>query len=325
MTSDKKEFYKTINYWDEYHCGFLENLKDTKKIWMSPDSNEAFLNLTKEQLAITYGISDITYEYNSEGFRSDEFDTSAPIKILYGGCSLTEGIGLPRKHTWASFLNDNFSKELGKPVPLFNCGRGGFSIDSIIRYVIMTIDQGFVPDLVNLLLPSPMRQECAMIDSKGFFRWYNYIPNYRPLDDPAVTKMYDAISSTTSPSQRCHDMFKSLLLLKFYLLSKNIPFYFGFWNDQVIDGLKLSNHLPDDCPKNLREHYINAEFIKDLEHALVPGKNPRVLKVPQVFKEQIGRDLVHIGPNSHIDYSNKYFEAIIQKDEVKVLLEKWRK
>jgi len=73
--------------------------------WLPTDTEENFRQLDQNPEFHEYFRSKgwlepgaITYRINSNGFRSEEFDTSASIVSL--GCSYTAGIGLPENVTW---------------------------------------------------------------------------------------------------------------------------------------------------------------------------------------------------------------------------------
>jgi len=73
--------------------------------WLPTDTEESFQQLDQTPEFHEYFRSKgwlepgaITYRINSNGFRSEEFDTSASIVSL--GCSYTAGIGLPENVTW---------------------------------------------------------------------------------------------------------------------------------------------------------------------------------------------------------------------------------
>lgn len=51
-----------------------------------------------------YGPDDITYNYNAHGFRCDPFENNN-AEILFMGCSLTEGTGLPLKDLWSTHVH----------------------------------------------------------------------------------------------------------------------------------------------------------------------------------------------------------------------------
>ena len=94
--------------------------------------------------------SNIEYQFNSEGFRDDEFD-NRPCGLAFG-CSFTEGIGLPTDQTYASQL----SNMLGTHV--WNFGITGSSLDTVFRFSEYWI-QKLQPKFVVCHLPSPRRYE----------------------------------------------------------------------------------------------------------------------------------------------------------------------
>ena len=109
----------------------------------------------------TYDWNDIIYEFNSDGFRSDEFDNNEKgLKILYVGCSFTQGVGLPHKHIWSSFLNKMISNKYNIALQQYNIGFGGASLDTICRLLYFLIKvRKFKPDLVLGLMPHYNRVE----------------------------------------------------------------------------------------------------------------------------------------------------------------------
>jgi len=80
-----------------------------------------------------YGPHDIQYTYNNEGFRCDEFTIESPIRIVFLGCSITEGIGVRQEETWAWQLLNTIKKDIGHDIPYWNLGVGGSGFDSITR------------------------------------------------------------------------------------------------------------------------------------------------------------------------------------------------
>ena len=58
--------------------------------WADSDTEEQY-NKVKDR--VPYGPNDITYKYNNYGFRCDDFTDwrENPIRILFAGCSMTEG------------------------------------------------------------------------------------------------------------------------------------------------------------------------------------------------------------------------------------------
>ena len=71
-----------------------------------------------------YGPDDITYDYNSHGFRCDPFENNN-TEIVFIGDSFTEGTGLPLKDLWCSHVH----QALYPNTSYINLGVGGTGLD----------------------------------------------------------------------------------------------------------------------------------------------------------------------------------------------------
>jgi hypothetical protein len=71
-------------------------------------------------------LGTITYEFNQEGFRSDDIEPGAPCIAAFG-CSFTMGIGLPKQDVWPWIVG----QALGLRV--YNFAIGGKSADWCFR------------------------------------------------------------------------------------------------------------------------------------------------------------------------------------------------
>jgi hypothetical protein len=80
--------------------------QDTEEEYYANKRNPA--NVDK----ITYEPDEVIYKFNSLGVRSEEF-VKEDCEILYGGCSVTSGAGLPVEHIWTSQLNSMINAEFG--------------------------------------------------------------------------------------------------------------------------------------------------------------------------------------------------------------------
>lgn len=124
--------------------------------WYPTDSeelyNKNFSDPANRKLLEQYGWIDakITYDINSHGFRSPEFDTRKNFVTL--GCSLTTGIGLPVEQTWPWYLSKNLN------IDYWNLSVPGGSSDTAYRiaeYYLSVLK----PDFVVMLEPSRSRFE----------------------------------------------------------------------------------------------------------------------------------------------------------------------
>lgn len=124
--------------------------------WEGTDSQELYQkNLndpTQRHLLEQHDWIDreIEYNYNSLGFRDQEFD-DRPCGIALG-CSLTEGTGLPADKTWPFILGEKIG------IKIWNLGVAGASMDTCFRMLDYFIPI-LKPKFVILLDPPPGRLE----------------------------------------------------------------------------------------------------------------------------------------------------------------------
>jgi hypothetical protein len=125
--------------------------------WIDSDSEEVFLKNIQDPERLSqlkkYGWDQpdaITYKFNSEGFRCNEFDQS--LGIITIGCSFTAGVGLPLDSIWPTMVGN----ELGLSV--WNLGIGGASMDTCFRLLCNYIDR-LNSQYVLLLTPPEQRFE----------------------------------------------------------------------------------------------------------------------------------------------------------------------
>lgn len=95
--------------------------------FLSSDERSRFIKLKKYEKNYNWTAEDITYDINSLGYRSCEFDTDTPCNV-YLGCSHVLGEGLPLEDTFAYLIN----KELDD-FPMYNLGARGASPEDSFR------------------------------------------------------------------------------------------------------------------------------------------------------------------------------------------------
>ena len=313
---------RNLNFWDEYKDYFLLSQANKTLKWSGPDNEETYKKVIQSKVK-TYSFEAFSYTRNSLGFRSMEFDNSDPVKILYGGCSITEGVGLPIDHTWQAFLNERISHEIEKPVKMYNIGIGGLSIDAICRYAYITVkNKTFLPDVVILLLPSPARNELVKLDRFSVASMYNFIPNFVAYDDPEIKRIHSNTIKTMSMRQRVHDAFQNLLMLQGILDLHNIPLFVSTWDrSNFVVGpagaqTNLGECLKTYAPKSLRSCFIDATMIFD--------RDSHTPNFELKFPFGIGRDGMHPGPNSHWNFAKDAFAILKEKEQFSNLLNKWK-
>ena len=126
----------------------------TKLPWLAGDNPKRYeKNLTSQRdlLACNGWIGRyFDYQLNSHGFRSSEFTNDDTVMFL--GCSLTCGIGLPVDVIWPELV----SRHLG--MNCANLGQGGCSADTAFRLCLGWIDR-IKPRMVIYMKPPGIRWE----------------------------------------------------------------------------------------------------------------------------------------------------------------------
>lgn len=239
----------------------------------------------------TYAPEDFNYVFNNTGFRCDDFNNNIDKKILYAGCSFTEGIGLPLEHTWGYQFNE---KLFGAGAPYFSVALGGDSIAGQIRKIIVLINSGFNPDLVLINFPNKCRDEILYIDKDNVNSTYLYL-NAHSYYDEITEKMYHAWN--TRPISYINKYTEMLLLLlDLFCKSKNIPYFVSSWNKDTSDSLKtfyVSHQMSD--------NFMHIWMMIDSHCVSLPvDRRP--------FKQTTARDYLHFGPNSHYNYAQDVFK-----------------
>jgi hypothetical protein len=130
--------------------------KNTVQKWFGTDSQERFLSNLQDKKSnsllrsLSWDTADITYSFNSNGFRDQEFDNrECGIAI---GCSFTLGVGLPLNATWPYML----SQYTG--IHVWNLASGGASIGTVFR-IFEHYFVKFKPKFVCILMPPSSRFE----------------------------------------------------------------------------------------------------------------------------------------------------------------------
>ena len=116
--------------------------------------NETFKSIQK------LGIDPSTfYKFNNYGTRSDDLTNQHSGKhILFSGCSVTTGEGLPIDLVWSKILYDRISQE-EETSGYFNIAQPGGTIVGICNQILTYIGTFGNPDVIFLNLPDIDRED----------------------------------------------------------------------------------------------------------------------------------------------------------------------
>jgi hypothetical protein len=234
------------------------SLKDLRKGWMSSVKLYKIL-LNAERLGYN---KETFYSLNSHGLRSDEFKKKHSGKhILFAGCSVTFGEGLPLEKTWPKKLYDKISS-LETTSGYFNVAAPGLTTIESIYQIENYIEKFGIPDIIFFNMPDFEREiEKHFVD--------------RNLNEPAKTEL------TLKLIHGSYDIFRR------YCLKNKIKLFSFTWDHpeetywdypfDIVPGLEdFYLYSVNDRSKHIYQYGIdNPEDQKsDLYYAALDGEHP---------------------------------------------------
>lgn len=243
--------------------------------------------LPSKENARTYGEiarnidedANVVYKINSSGHRSDEFTTIHDgLHILFAGCSVTFGEGLPHMSNWSGRLYKKISST-HKTSGYFNLSFLGGSTDLIVANIYKYIVSYGKPDIIFLHAPDRSRH---ISYSDGEYRnllgnhhepiglsnlWYSYnamIAFEMFCQASGINLIWTCWSDKDIKFYKGTKMFNCFLAknkVDYVIASKNNEQkhskYYNFARDRVHPGLRYSDGLAN----LLYEEFLKINFV----------------------------------------------------------------
>lgn len=153
--------------WVDEHCSIDREYAGQTLNWYGSDNAADYKSAYN-----VYSRDDITYQFNSHGFRCDEFEGEYDLKVLFVGCSKSLGTGVRLEECYAHRLVTRL-REHGLRVPYWNVSAGGKSMSYCTRILYRTLPM-LTPDLVFAYFPDPHRRELFLTDPAGGYQFIDY-------------------------------------------------------------------------------------------------------------------------------------------------------
>ncbi len=182
----------------------------------------------------TYGEDDITYRFNSHGYRCPEFDAVADVRIVAIGCSYVVGAALPQSALFPEVFAERLRAAASpKTVVVWNLGLSGASNDYISRLLYLAIPR-LKPHVVLVNFTHLSRREYISVQNK----YVNYNPAFAPKDK-TVRDICGHFAALSSPLDDQINFFKNYKAVE--CLLTGCQWLYSHRNRREIEP--LANHL----------------------------------------------------------------------------------
>lgn len=233
----------------------------------------------------------ITYEFNSLGYRGEDYNPKAKKLIYVAGCSHTFGTGLELEDTWPYQFKELFIKKEqlnSDDCNLMNFAVGAHSNDYISR-ILMTQSRLIKPDMIIVYFTAKERTEYVSEYSvKEIGPWQ--INENTAL--PEAISYYDYYTDELGHI----NMLKNILLLQYFCKHNNIDYIFSCVANPF-DKKFISNPI---CSQFIE--LIDREYFCDF-------KLHRIDSAADAKRNIFGRlKKGHAGPKSNRLFAEKIFK-----------------
>jgi hypothetical protein len=199
------------------------HLANTTQLWYGMDSQKTFNQNCNDNKKLKilknlgYLDNPITYTFNSQGFRSVEFDVATSVGMAIG-CSFTQGVGVANYQAWPAVA----SKKLA--CPIYNLGVGAASMDTVFRLI-----NYWLP----ILKPKFLLVACPSMNRMEFFE-----PNGQIIDNlPGHPGQSFYKKWLMNPNNAKFSFTKNLLAITALCLQNNV----------AMADLTVDNDFVSDC------------------------------------------------------------------------------
>ncbi len=237
----------------------INNLKNIvhlpTKLEAPANPNDAFTVHPKElNLFDVAGIKfvddgSVSYKYNIDGFRSDNFKISSRDTILFAGCSEGEGIGGNIDDIWNKIIYDNINKD--KPLDGFlNLSCDNFGYHKIINNCITYINKYGTPGSIVILFPDMSRS--IIWDSELQRYGQDWINTKRGMSKEQIDRL----------QQHLINFISYISLFEEYCYSNNIKLYWSTISDYDLEIFKELDIFKSFVPMDYNKYPVVSDFEK---------------------------------------------------------------
>jgi hypothetical protein len=229
-------------------------------------------------------VGNFDYRYNEHGFRCDSFDIKSEFPILFLGCSMTSGDGLPLEDTWAYKIYQKIQIKKNINIPFWSLAVSGSSIDLQSLYLLSAIDI-IKPKFIFFLLP-PITRRYFYLNTKGVM--YNPVTKYMFSPDILTDNEHHIIQKAqgllTDDDYTVFESLKSLMTIDSICERYQTKILYSHWESISLSHTNFFNEV--NTFKNFTQ--LSRTF----------------------NKIDLARDGSHFGPKSHDEFVNYIWPQI---------------
>jgi hypothetical protein len=206
---------------------------NTESLWHNTDSEENYIPNNSP-----YKPNDFSYKFNDYGFRCDNFNQENEIPIVFMGCSITEGVGLPLEQTWSSLLLSKIRQRTNKNIPYWSLALGGSSVDTQAR-MLYWFNKMHKVKFIFALFPNLYRREYCL------YIHHAQIWGLAFGQRPELNKIF------SDPYFRYYESMRSFMIIDSIVKESNIKICSSIWKggkdveeDEIITNFPNLNFYP---------------------------------------------------------------------------------
>lgn len=293
---------------------FTHHAKKTKSI-----QKPGMFDEMADSESIYFDGPNFQYYINENGFRSKSFSefNQDNVNILFLGCSITQGAGLPEECMWTTKLVNKIENDiLNKQIDHYNLSTSGAGIHLIIKNLITFLNTVGKPDYVFAYFPQISRS--LIWDSESYINaHYASGPlNQYPKHDQLFSQKYVVEDSLMYNSTLIH-------MMELICNLSGIKLIWSTWyldQTETINRIRFNNYF--DIPYNSEMHYAAViEIYKkrggdSKSYAKEYERNVKIINSFNVNNEPYwssARDGWHFGTSFHNHVAEQFYKELKDK------------
>ncbi len=268
--------------------------------WANSDTEENYREKMEGKGLTDYGPDSFIYTQNPQGYRCDDLNllkirAANEIRIVFNGCSVTYGVGVPVEDIWCYQLLERLRGDFPNyKFPYINIAKGGRSLDYIVRTYYL-FAESVKYDMAIPLIPVPSRFELVVMDNIVT----DFLKPFVPTCTTELEQQADAVFREHFAKNELYVQYhlqKNFAFLRTLMKAHGIRLLWSSWAGQ--------DDLHDWLPPELQDGYLKHMFDHFPEH----GK--------------WGRDGVHPDRITHKKFADLVYDQV--RDEVQQLIQRRR-